>query len=298
MLSRRTVLAAGAAGVVAVPAVAQTRTLTAAEVLARMRANIGTEWREGGVDRFIAGSPDMPVRGIATTMMATFDALKAAVAQGLNLIITHEPTYWSHQDRLDQLQDDPLYKKKLAYIQAHDLIVYHFHDHWHAKRPIDGINFGMARKMGWDGYRDAANSRLYNIPATTLAGLMRSFQVRLKDRTLRAVGDPALTVSKVVTSWGNCSSFPGIPYLDGDADVLVIGEAQDWDLVAYVQDLAGAGRKKGLIVLGHVLSEQWGMDFCADWLKGLVKEVPVRFVPLIEPYWNPASPVFEINTRI
>ena len=39
-------------------------------------------------------------------MMATFDALKAAAAQNLNLIITHEPTYWSHQDRLAQLQDD------------------------------------------------------------------------------------------------------------------------------------------------------------------------------------------------
>ena len=299
-LSRRTALAAGAvtALAAAAPAFGQTKTLTAADVLARMRTNIGTEWREGGVDRFIAGSADMPVRGIGTTMMATFDALKAAVAQRVNLIITHEPTYWSHQDRLDQLQEDPLYKKKLAYIQAHDLIVYHFHDHWHARRPLDGINEGMARKMGWTGYRDAANSRQYNIPATTLAGLMRSFQSRLKDRTLRAIGDPALAVNKVATSWGNCSSFPGIPYLDSEADVLVIGEAQDWDLVAYAQDLAAAGRKKGLIVLGHVLSEQWGMDFCADWLKGFVKEVPVRFLPLIEPYWNPHQPVFEINTRI
>jgi putative NIF3 family GTP cyclohydrolase 1 type 2 len=297
-LSRRTMLASGAVTVLAAPAIAQARTLTAADILARMRSQIGTEWREGGVDRFIAGSADMPVHGIATTMMATFDALKAAVAQGLNLIITHEPTYWSHQDRLDQLQDDPLYKKKLAYIQAHGLIVYHFHDHWHARRPIDGINFGMASKMGWTPYRDAANSRQYNIPATTLAGLMRSFQSRLKDRTLRAIGDPALAVTKVVASWGNCSSFPGIPYLDGEADVLVIGEAQDWDLVAYAHDLASVGRKKGLIVLGHVLSEQWGMEFCADWLKGFVKEVPVRFLPLIEPYWNPAHPVFEINTRI
>jgi hypothetical protein len=40
------------------------------------------------------------------------------------------------------------------------------------------------------------------------------------------------------------------------------------------------------------------MDFCADWLRPLVKEVPVRFLPLIEPYWNPAKPVFEIDTRI
>ena len=297
-LTRRGMLASGAAVALAGPATGQTRPLTAADILGRMRTNIGTDWREGGVDHFIAGSAEMPVRGVATTMMATFDALKAAVAQGLNLIITHEPTYWSHPDRLDQLQDDPLYKRKLAYIQAHGLIVYHFHDHWHARQPVDGINEGMARKMGWTGYRDAANSRRYIIPATTLSGLMRSFQSRLKDHTLRAIGDPVLSVSKVVTSWGNCSNFPGITFLDSDADVLVIGEAQDWDLVAYAQDLASAGRKKGLVVLGHVLSEQWGMEFCADWLKTFVKEVPVRFLPVVEPYWNPAQPTFEINTRI
>jgi putative NIF3 family GTP cyclohydrolase 1 type 2 len=299
-LDRRAVLATGTAAALAAsgPAIGQNRGLTAGDVLAQMRTNIGTDWREGGVDRFIAGSAEMPVHGIGITMMATFDALKAAVAQGLNLIITHEPTYWSHQDRLDQLEDDPLYRGKLAYIQAHGLIVYHFHDHWHAKRPIDGINEGMARKMGWTGYRDAANSRQYNIPPTTLAGVMRSFQSRLKDRTLRAIGDPALGVSKVVASWGNCSNFPGITLLDSEADVLVIGEAQDWDLVAYAQDLATSGRKKGLILLGHVLSEQWGMEYCADWLRPLVKEVPVRFLPLIEPYWNPSKPVFEIDTRI
>jgi putative NIF3 family GTP cyclohydrolase 1 type 2 len=297
-VSRRTALVCGAAAVFAGAAAAQDKALTAADVLARMRTSIGTEWREGGVDRFIVGSADMPVKGIATTMMATFDALKAAVAQGLNLIITHEPTYWSHQDRLEQLQDDPLYKRKLTYAQAHDLIVYHFHDHWHAKRPVDGINEGMARKMGWTGFRDAANSRQYNIPATSLSGLARAFQTRLKNRTLRVIGDPALAVNKVVASWGNCSSFPGIPYLDSEADVLVIGEAQDWDLIAYAQDLAAAGRKKALVVLGHVLSEQWGMEFCADWLRPLMPETQVKFLPLIEPYWNPHLPVFEINTRI
>jgi hypothetical protein len=58
-----------------------------------------------------------------------------------------------------------------------------------------------------------------------------------------------------------------------------------------------AGKKKGLIVLGHALSEQWGMQAATEWLKGFVPEVPVRFVPIIEPYWNLEKPVFEINRR-
>lgn len=298
-ISRRLAMSGATAGLAALAAPAKARpTLLAQQILDRIRGNIGTVWREGGVDRIIVGTADTPVTGVATTMMATFDALKAAAASQLNLVITHEPTYWSHPDTITQLLDDPLYQTKLAWMRAHNLVVFHFHDHWHGKHPIDGINYGMAQKMGWTPYRDAANSRQYNIPPTTLRDLARQFHRRLGDRTLRVVGDPGLMVQKVMTSWGNCSAFPGVPFLNGDADVLVIGEAQDWDLVAYAQDLVTAGKKKALILLGHVLSEQWGMQYCADWLKGFVPEVPVRFVQIIEPYWGLGHPVMEINTRI
>ncbi|HEX4273175.1 MAG TPA: Nif3-like dinuclear metal center hexameric protein [Rhizomicrobium sp.] len=300
ILSRRLMMTGAGASLAAAAATpVQARvTLTAQQILDRMRDNIGTVWREGGVDRIIAGTPDTPVTGVATTMMATFDALKAAVAAKLNLVITHEPTYWSHPDTTTQLLDDPLYQTKLAWMRAHNLVVFHFHDHWHGKRPVDGINYGMAQKMGWTGYMDAANNRQFNIPSLSLLDLAREFRRKLGDRTLRVIGARDLTVNKVVASWGNCSAFPGVPFLNSEADVLVIGEAQDWDLVAYAQDLVTAGKKKGLILLGHVLSEQWGMNYCADWLKGFVPEVPVKFVPLIEPYWGLAHPVLEINTRI
>lgn len=271
--------------------------LTVGDVLGRMKTRIGTEWFERGVDHIVAGSGDAPVTGVATVMMATFDALKAATANGLNFVITHEPTFWSHPDHVEQLQDDPLYRKKLAYIREHNLTVYHLHDHWHARKPIDGINLGMMQKMGWQPYMDSQNNRIFNLPPTTLKALAGQFASTLGDRTLRVIGKPDLAVNRVIASWGNCSSFPGIPYLE-QADVLVIGEAQDWDLIAYARDLVSAGRPKGLIVLGHVLSEQWGMQACADWLAGFVTEVPVRFVPIIQPYWRPADPVFEINTKV
>ncbi len=298
-VSRREMIASGAAGLALATTSARAVTsLTVAQVLERMHGQIGTPWREGGVDRIVAGDADTRVTGIATVMMGTFDALKAAVAANLNLVITHEPTWWSHPDTVTQLQDDPLYKTKLDYIRAHKLVSFHFHDHWHARLPVDGINEGMARQMGWVAHRDPENSKRYILPPTTLSALAKDFRRKLGDRTLRVVGSPDMPVSRVMTSWGYCSAFPGIQFLNGDADVLVIGEAQDWDLIAYAQDLVTSGRKKGLIVLGHVLSEQWGMKYAAEWLTGFVPEVPVRFVPIIEPYWNPRQPVFEISTRI
>lgn len=277
---------------------AQAVPLTVQDVLDRMKLHVGGSWFEGGVDRIIEGSAGTVVKGIATTMMATMDALKDALKAGANFVITHESTYWSHHDTLTYLEDNPLYKLKRDYILEHNMVSFHFHDHWHALRPVDGINRGMQMQMGWTKYMDPGNQRIYNVPATTLLELAQQFQTKLNDRTLRVVGDPKLTVRRVYESWGYCDSFPGVEFLDTGVDALVIGEAQDWDLIAYAHDLVSSGQKKGLILLGHMRSEMWGMKFCAEWLRGIVTEVPVHYIPIIEPYWNLYHPIFEINPKI
>ena len=76
-----------------------------------------------------------------------------------------------------------------------------------------------------------------------------------------------------------------------EVDVLVAGETHEWELVEYVQDLITAGKKKALIVLGHVVSEQAGMKYCAEWLTGFVPEVPVTFIAAAEPFWLPENPI-------
>src|SRR6266480_3267339 len=58
-----------------------------------------------------------------------------------------------------------------------------------------------------------------------------------------------------------------------------------WKTVEYTADAATEGRKKGLIVIGHVPSEQAGMEECARWLKTFVKEVPIEFVATKQPFW-------------
>ena len=299
-ISRRKLLA-GSAATAALAAIGSRAAyaadvLTVQQVLERMKLHVGGPWREGGLDRIIAGSAETEVKGIATTMMATFDALKDAVASGTNLVITHEPTFWSHQDTIAELADDPLYRRKAEYIREHNLLCFRLHDHWHALRPVDGINYGMQQQMGWTGFMDKANQRVFNLPPTTLLALAKDLEQRLGARTLRVIGDPAMPVRRVYESWGNSGASPGVQFFSSDVDALVIGEAQDWDLIAYAQDAVAAGQKKALIVLGHVRSEMFGMRYCAEWLRGFVSEVPVRFIPTVEPYWNVQQPVFEINT--
>ncbi len=266
---------------------AQGTTLTAGTVVERIKAHIGVPWADKTVDGIVAGEAGMPVTGIATVMMATLAVLKIAVANKQNLIITHEPTFWSHQEDVSQVQNETLYQEKRAYIKAHNLVSFHFHDHWHALKPRDGIAEGMIRRLGWNSAVSADDPRNFTLPPTTLAGLAGFLKTRLNAKTMRVIGDPALAVSKVQASWGYAMKQNGIALLNKDVEVLIVGETWEWELQEYAADLVAAGHKKALIVLGHINSEQWGMEYCAEWLRGFVSEVPVRFIEMPEPYWAP-----------
>ena len=266
---------------------AQEQPLTAQQVVERIQAHVGVPWSDETVDTFKAGDPDTPVTGIAVTMMATLDVLQRAAAAGHNLVITHEPTFYGHRDETDALQDDPVFAAKKAFIEAHGLVVWRFHDHWHRRDP-DGIRVGMVEALGWEGYRQAVDEAVFVLPETSVRALAAQLRDRLGVRTLRVVGDPDLRVSRA----GLAPGFPGFPaqrqlLARDDLDVLVMGEAHEWETIAYTADAASAGMHKALIVLGHIPSEQAGMAECARWLRTFVEEVPVAFVAAEEPFWAP-----------
>jgi putative NIF3 family GTP cyclohydrolase 1 type 2 len=266
------------------------RGLTAGQVVDRIKANVGIPWSDQTVDNIIAGAADTPVRGIATTMMATLDVVQRASAAGRNMVITHESTFFSHQDRTESFADDPTYQFKLDFLTRHQMVVFHFHDHWHRRRP-DGIATGMMREVGWEkNVVDLQNPRRFTFDGIPLAQFSKDIQSKLNIRVMRVVGDQKMAVSRVATSWGNVSLEPGVRLISQpDVDALVIGETHEWELVEYVQDMIQSGKKKALIILGHVVSEQAGMKYCAEWLRGFIVEVPVEFIAAPEPYWSPAQ---------
>jgi putative NIF3 family GTP cyclohydrolase 1 type 2 len=262
--------------------------LTADQVLDRIRKNIGVPWREQTVDNIVFGSGSSGVKGIATTMMATFDVVKRSVAAGMNLIISHETPVYMHQDDVKPLANDAAYHAKKEFIEENQAVVFHFHDHWHAHRP-EGIGTGMVRELGWERNIDPENPRRYLFPATQLAQFAKDMQSKLNARTMRVVGDPKLQVTKVTAAWGYMSSVAMVAR--PEIEVVVVGETREWEVVEYIQDCITAGQKKALIIIGHVLSEQSGMKYCAEWLKTLIPELPVQFIAAPEPFWNPNNPV-------
>lgn len=259
---------------------------TAREVIAAIQEQVGVPWAAETVDTFKAGDPDSRVTGIAVTMMATMNVLQRAAAKGLNLVITHEPTFYAHLDVPPGIaESDAVWAEKRAFIAQHGLVVWRFHDHWHRRRP-DGIEAGVVRALGWDRHRKAEGSSLFVLPEVTLKELASEVARKLESPVVRVVGDPELKVRNAGLSLGAPGAVHEMPALGRDEiDVLLVGETREWETVAYAADAATQRRKKALIVIGHIPSEQAGMDECARWLRGFVKAVPVEFVPAEQPFW-------------
>jgi putative NIF3 family GTP cyclohydrolase 1 type 2 len=266
---------------------AQERRITARELVAEIQKQVGVEWKKDTVDTFKAGNPDAPVAGVAVTMMATMDVLQRASAKGLNFVITHEPTFYAHLDTPEGVpEDDPVWAEKRAFVEKHGMVVWRFHDHWHMRKP-DGIEAGNVRALGWEKFQRADNQYLFVIPETTLKELAKQVSEKLGSSVVRVVGDPGMKITKVGFSPGAAGSQREIHALEqDDVQVLLVGETREWETVEYAADAVSEGRKKALIVIGHIPSEQPGMEECARWLKGFVKDAPVEFVPARQPFWT------------
>lgn len=264
------------------------RSLTAGEVISRMKSSLGIPWRDTTYrDTFKFGGPDTEVRGIATAMFCTFDVVKRAAQAGYNMILPHEVTYWNDRDDTSIVSSDPLFKTKVDFMREHNIVIFRVHDHMHSQRP-DFLYVGLARALGLDSKTETApESHRFVIPEITLGALASDFQKRVGARAVRVVGDPNAKVRRLQLGVGYATPSVNSP----DVDVVVSGELQEtdggFDSPEYVLDAVSLGITKGWIMLGHAISEEQGMLEMAEWIKSFTPEVPVQLIRGGEPFWTP-----------
>jgi putative NIF3 family GTP cyclohydrolase 1 type 2 len=251
-------------------------TVTAQEVIDLIIKQVGIEPIPNTVDVIKTGDPAAPVTGIVTTMFATMDVLKKAVALNCNLIVCHEPVFYNHRDDTKAFANDPVYLEKKKYIDDHKLVIWRFHDYIHSLKP-DAIDYGMALKLDWLKYTDGVTVEWFVLPETTLNDLVQSLRKLFPENTFNVIGDQDMKVTKVAFSAGSPGSAVHYAMLK-DNDVVIAGETVQWETYEYVRDAVQQGRNKAIIFLGHVTSEEPGMEYCAEWLKGFVKDIPIKFV--------------------
>ena len=299
--------------------------ITAQEIVDRIKRNLGVEWKSETVDAFKAGDPGTVTTGIVATAMASMDVLRQAVKAGANLVITCEPTFYSRADTatpptrrgagpgdggrggssagdgagvnverrvlLFQVAAadsarDAVFAAKNDFINRNNLVVWRFSDHWRLSRP-DPFAQGLTDVLGWAGFRSAEDPTRVAIPEIPLDALASHVKKKLNARGgIRVVGAPETRVQNIGVLPGTTPIQASLKTLRS-VDVIIAGEVREWESVEYARDTVAAGSKKGLILLGRVLSEEAGMNVCGQWLKTIVPELTTTWIPVGDPYWRP-----------
>lgn len=259
----------------------------------RLGVQFGPSWR---ADEASTGAAT--VTGIAVTWTPTLDVLRRAVAKRQNVILSLEPPFWNGKAiegrpvELAQLEPDPTYKLKKAYLDQNQLTVLNVRDGWTA-RPEDGQLRGLSRALGWDArYRPqpgmaqwASGNNRFELPKSNFGDLAKGIRQQLKAHTLRCIGDPQIAVTRVALTHGYFLVSDLEKVLAGPpVDVVICGEACEWEACPYFMDLVASGQKKAMILLGSQVSSEPGCGELATWLRGFINEVPVEWLPAGEPF--------------
>jgi len=259
---------------------------SASRIIETIIQNTGSPRIPNTVDVIKEGDPVTQVTGIVTTMFGTMDVLRKAVQINANLIVVHEPLYYNHRDETTQFINDPVFQEKKKFINDNRLVVWRFHDYIHSIKP-DGILSGMVIKLGWENYVSGGDLSRYKIPEMKLNELLAYLKTRFPDSAFNIIGDPEMRISSVRLLPGAPGSMAQITSLeDKNIDLVIAGEVPQWETYEYMRDAVSQGRNKAIIFLGHIPSEEAGMEFCAGWLKGFLKDIPVTFVESGPSYWT------------
>lgn len=261
----------------------RTAALTVQQVIDLILARIPGAPFAQTVDTLKSGHADQPVKGIVTTMFATVDVVKQCVALGANFIIAHEPTFYNHTDETTWLADDKVCNYKADLLKKHGIAVWRFHDYIHSHRP-DGVRMGVLTKLGWEKYY-VAGSPVVTIPGMTLESLVGHTKSALGITRAKVIGDPSQACQRIAIMPGASGGRSHLAVLNKETpDAFLCGEVNEWETTEYVRDARAMGQSVSLVVLGHVLSEEPGMEWLVPWLQPMVKGLKVTHVPSGDPY--------------
>jgi len=235
------------------------------------------------VDTLKSGKPGQTVTGIITTMFATIDIINLAIKNNANFIIAHEPSFYNHLDDTKWVSPNDVLKQKQALLEKHGIAIWRFHDYCHALRP-DAISYGVAKKANWLPYYKTGEVML-KLPAISLQKLVQHLKTSLGISQLRIIGDLNQTCENIALLPGAWGGQRQISTTENEKpDTLIVGEIHEWETGEYIRDARAFGSKTSLIILGHSVSEEPGMEYIVEWLTPRLPGVNIKHIASGNPF--------------
>ena len=245
------------------------------------------EVREPSVDRIVIGNPDMEVKKIGTAWMPYWKTLKSAHERGVNVMVVHEPAFYTHWD-LDadtwDYYDAPtparenyfdLRDKKKAWLEDKHMAIIRCHDVLD-KIPEWGIPFAFGQAMGFENKDIIRSKTYYNIygietkPAIEVAREIAGKLKSLNQPGVAFYGDENRPVSSVGLGTGCISDPLDYAELEPDMYISIDDAVQTWTQTTYAEDSG-----KPLVVVNHGTSEEAGARSLNRHLKTVYPDIDV-----------------------
>lgn len=222
-------------------------------------------WGENTCDVLIVGDPNKEVHKIATCFKLTMEMVDKAVAEGVDMVITHEPTF---------SRDDPcteykyaLDQQRLKKLQESGLTVYRYHDHAHDREP-DYIHAGFWKTLGLNVKPLPLESfavRRYELEEPlTVRELGLLIKERLNLEAIKMAGPEDTLVRTVCLALGWVGLKTIRAFADMDAELYITGETDEVFSLEYIRDANYFGAQKSAFLLGHYGAEYAGMRLLAE----------------------------------
>ena len=265
-----------------------TRIETAGELNAYLRSLIEVD--EPSVDKVIAGDSDIPISKIGTAWMPYWHTLKEAKAKGVNTMVVHEPTFYTHRD-LEATGGDYLnapspakelyleqVEAKKRWIEENEMVVIRCHDVLD-KIGEYGIPFSFGRALGFNDSELLRSRTYYNVysvetqPAIDVARRIASILKGVGQPGVAFYGDENFPVKSVGLGTGCICDPMQFMDLEMDLAIAIDDSINTWTQTTFAED---TGRP--LVVVNHGTTEEFGMKELSDQLnKALVPFETLHF---------------------
>ena len=181
-------------------------------------------------------------------------------------------------------KDDAVYNFKKNLLEKNGIVVWRFHDHWHAHQP-DGIRYGVLKTLGWEDKIDRQGSACVDLPGASLGDIVSLLKKQLGIQTVKVIGDLNQSCKRIAILPGMAGGQSQILMLEKEKpDLLICGELNEWETAEYIRDAHYQGMHTALVVTGHSVSEEPGMRWLVDWLQPQAPGVKITHVTSGDPF--------------
>jgi putative NIF3 family GTP cyclohydrolase 1 type 2 len=243
------------------------------------------------VDRVIVGEAETIVQGIAVVWTPTWAALRQALAQGCNVVVAHEPTFFSNHD-LDAFETEArepsasagrnmkaTRQAKRGWIEEQRMVVVRCHD------VLDlmpgGVVDSLATALGFGEADYLTSVPYYRVvrlksaqPAHVVASRLANAFGILGQPGVTFYGDAEREVRSLGLGTGYASEPGRFVELGADMGLTIDDRIKTW-IEAEWSDDSGYP----LVVIHHGTSEEWGVRRLREIIANRFPAVKVEMLP-------------------